>query len=146
MYNGVAVLDERGEATITLPRYFPLINASPRYSLTPLGAPMPMLHIAEEISESALGAGQAAGPGDEPPECRFRIGGGAAGARVSWEVKARRNDCFVREHGAPVELDKPAGEAGTYQHPGLYQKGPGRGLLVLPGREAGGPSVPRASR
>lgn len=146
VYNGVVVLDERGEAEVTLPRYFAMINASPRYSLTALGAPMPMLHVAEEIREAAIAAGEAAEPGVEPPVCTFRIGGGAAGARVSWEVKAVRNDRFVRDRGAPVEMSKPPAEVGTFQHPELYKKGPERGMFTAPERTIPASVGPAATR
>jgi hypothetical protein len=46
--------------------------------------------------------------------------GGASGAKVSWEVKAVRNDRWVRQNGAPVEPEKPAQEKGAYQRPELY--------------------------
>ena len=39
---------------------------------------------------------------------------------VSWEVKATRNDRFVRAYGAPTEQLKPADLRGTYLQPELY--------------------------
>jgi hypothetical protein len=47
---------------------------------------------------------------------------------VSWEVKGVRNDRYVRHYGAPVEVEKPAKERGTYQHPELYGKPASLGL------------------
>ena len=46
--------------------------------------------------------------------------GGVPGAKVSWEVKAVRNDLRMRLHGAPVEVEKQDLERGTYQHTELY--------------------------
>jgi len=119
-YSGKVTLDERGETVVELPDYFASINKDPRYMLTAIGAPMPMLHVAEEISEEALAAGEQAGPGDAPPPCTFRIAGGVAGGKVSWRVEALRNDLRVRLHGAPVEHEKTGPERGKYQHPEYY--------------------------
>lgn len=116
-YSGNVVLDESGGATVEMPEYFASINRDPRYVLTPVGLPMPMLHVADEISGEALasGAESATAVG-----CRFRIGGGVAGGRVSWEVKAVRNDLRMRLHGAPVEREKFGPERGKLQHPGYF--------------------------
>jgi len=119
-YSGKATLDAAGEAVVELPHYFAKINTDPRYTLTAVGAPMPMLHVAEEIDEAALSAGANAEPGEAAPVCWFRIAGGVPGAKVSWEVKALRNDLWVQMRGAPVEVDKQDLEKGTYQHPELY--------------------------
>ena len=119
-YSGKASLDEQGEAVITLPAYFAAINKDPRYTLTAVGAAMPMLHIAEEIDEDALASAAAAGPGEPVVACSFRIAGGAPGGKVSWRIDAVRNDRWVQRHGAPVETDKPRSERGAYQHPELY--------------------------
>lgn len=119
-YSGKVALDGAGAATIELPAYFARISKDPRYTLTALGAPMPMLHVALEVSDADLAAGAVAEPGDPVHTCSFRIAGGTPGGRVSWEVKALRNDRWVRQHGAPVETEKPAFERGTYQHPELH--------------------------
>ncbi|MFM9994466.1 MAG: hypothetical protein ACKVU4_01550 [Phycisphaerales bacterium] len=110
-YNGIVTLDGTGAAVVTLPDYFAGVNKDPRYQLTAVGAPMPLLHVAERVDPSALASN---GP------CSFRIAGGAPGGEVSWEVKAIRNDAWVRTHGAPTEIDKPAEERGTYLHPDLF--------------------------
>jgi hypothetical protein len=128
MYSETVLLDEHGEAVVELPRYFAKINTKPRYLLTAVGAPMPLLHIADEIDEIALTAGAKMGPGEPGPLCTFRIAGGAPGKKVSWEVKAVRNDRWVQEHGAPVEVEKQGAEKGTYQHPGLYDQPASKGV------------------
>ena len=128
-YSGKTILDEQGEATVTLPAYFAAINKDPRYALTAVGSAMPMLHIAQEIDESSLARAAAAGTGDAVPACSFRIAGGAPGGKVSWRVDSVRNDRWVQKHGAPVETDKPASERGTYQHPDLFGEPAERGLL-----------------
>jgi hypothetical protein len=103
VYRGNATLDNSGEAWVTLPDYFDEINRDPSYTLTPLGFPAPLLHIAREIADR-----------------KFLIAGGAPGQRVSWRVEAIRNDRFVRTYGAPAEPDKPANFKGTYLQPELY--------------------------
>lgn len=119
-YRGTVRLDDAGEAVVELPPYFSTINRHPSYQLTAVGAPMPMLHVSEEISEEALAAGEQTAPGEAAPLCFFRVSGGVAGAKVSWEVKAVRNDLRMRLHGAPVEQDKSGVERGRYQHPEFY--------------------------
>jgi hypothetical protein len=81
---------------------------------------MPNLYVAEEIDDAVLLAGEAAGPGEAALPCWFRIAGGAPGAKVCWRVEAVRNDRWVQERGAPVEIEKQDLERGTYQHPELY--------------------------
>lgn len=119
-YRGTVNLDAAGQALVVLPAYFAKINTSPSYQLTAIGAPMPHLHVAEEISGAALLAGMNANAGDPAPRCTFRIAGGAGGGRVSWRVEALRNDLRVRQHGAPVEREKAGPERGKYQHPEYY--------------------------
>ncbi|CAG0964706.1 hypothetical protein PHYC_00920 [Phycisphaerales bacterium] len=121
-YSGKVMLDGNGEAVVTLPAYFAKINTDPRYLLTAVGAPMPMLHVAQEIDEGTLGAGATADPGEAAAACWFRIAGGVAGGKVSWEVKAVRNDPWVRVRGAPVVIEKQLAEQGRYQHPEFYGK------------------------
>jgi hypothetical protein len=122
LYSGTTLLDDHGEARIELPHYFSSINRDPRYLLTPVGAPMPQLHVAEEIDLTAT-------------PCQFRIAGGAPGNKVSWEVKALRDDRWVKSRGAPVEADKPDHLRGSYQHPDLYGKPPSLGADALRERQ-----------
>ncbi|HEY9386381.1 MAG TPA: hypothetical protein VIP70_05030, partial [Nitrososphaeraceae archaeon] len=46
VYDGVVVLDDKGEAEIELPDWFGALNKDFRYQLTAIGAPGPNLHIA----------------------------------------------------------------------------------------------------
>ena len=73
---------------------------------------------------------------DRAPACSFRTAGGAPGAKVSWEVKAVRNDLWVRTNGAPVEIEKRGPETGTYQHPDVYGPPPERGTHSSPTQRA----------
>lgn len=124
MYTGNAMLDADGSVIIQLPAYFAKINTDPRYTLTAIGSPMPMLHIAEEISIESISA---------EGLCTFRIAGGAPNGKVTWRVEAIRNDLWVRTRGAPVEFEKPAEIKGRYQHPELYGQ-PASSSEDAPGR------------
>ena len=53
---------------------------------------------------------------------------GASGGKVSWEVKAVRNDRWVQQRGAPVEVEKQGPERGKYQHPEFYGQPPEKGM------------------
>lgn len=128
IYSGKVTLDSKGEATVEMPSYFARINRDPRYSLTPIGAAMPNLHVEEEISEAALSAAARMTPSAQTPIVMFRIAGGAPGKRVSWEVKAVRNDRQAQETPARVEVDKVGIEAGRLMHPELYGLSPNMGM------------------
>ncbi|HYE61143.1 MAG TPA: hypothetical protein VD997_04035 [Phycisphaerales bacterium] len=134
-YSGKVELDGHGGATITMPAYFASMNRDPRYTLTPLGAAMPMLHVSQEIDETLLASGTKLDPGSAVPVCTFRIAGGVPGARVSWRVEAVRSDRWVQRHGAPVEADKQGAERGTYQHPEFYGEAADKGLGYVPPAE-----------
>jgi hypothetical protein len=97
VYNGNAVLDANGEATIILPDYFEALNKDFRYQLTAIGKPSPNVYVASEISNN-----------------RFRIAGGAPGGKISWQVTGCRHDTYANEHPIPVEELKPAIERGKY--------------------------------
>jgi len=102
-YSGVVTLDAHGEAWVQMPSYFQAINRDPRYMLTPIGAPMPNLHVAVEIENN-----------------RFKIAGGVPGKKVSWRVEAIRNDRWMQEYGYQTEQPKPQELRGRYLHPELY--------------------------
>lgn len=102
-YSGTVVLDADGAATVLLPAWFGAVNSDVRYQLTPIGAPAPSLHVAEEIAGN-----------------RFGIAGGPAGCKVSWQITARRSDPFLEAHPFAAERDKPEELIGTYLSPELY--------------------------
>ena len=96
VYNGNATLDAAGCATVTLPDYFVPLNRDYRYQLTPIGASAPGLHIAAEVTESA-----------------FKIAGGPAGTKVSWQVTGIRRDSYANERRIFVETDKAKADRGA---------------------------------
>jgi len=99
VYNGNAVLDENGEATIEMPEWFEALNTDFRYQLTCIGGFAPV-YVAEEIRGNS-----------------FRIAGGSPGLKVSWQVTGIRGDAFAQANRIPVEEDKPDEERGSYLHP-----------------------------
>ena len=103
IYNGVVVLDSKGEASVNLPEYFQALNSDFRYQLTAIGAPGPNLYVAEEISGN-----------------HFKVAGGKPRAKVSWQVTGVRQDAYAKAHRIKVEEDKPAQERGHYLHPELF--------------------------
>jgi len=120
VYDGVVVLDERGEAEVALPEWFEALNRDFRYQLTCIGGAA-LVYIAEEISGN-----------------RFRIAGGTRGLKVSWQVTGIRRDAWAQAHRIPVEEDKPAEDRGRYLHPELY----GKPATESVDREVAGPDQP----
>jgi len=103
IYNGVATLDGKGQATVALPSWFESLNQDFRYQLTAIGAPGPNLHIAAKVQNNS-----------------FKIGGGQPGMEVSWQVTGIRHDAWANAHRVQVEVEKPGIERGTYIHPELF--------------------------
>ena len=120
-YSGNVVLGADGSAWVELPSWFGALNRDVRYLLTPIGAPAPGLYIAQEIRDN-----------------RFQIAGGPPGLKVSWLITAVRNDPYIQRYGAPVEVEKPEGERGTYLYPEGYGQPRERGYdyRFNPGRPA----------
>jgi hypothetical protein len=102
VYNGNVKLDENGQAVVELPDYFEALNFDFRYQLTCIGG-FAQVYIAEEISEN-----------------RFKIAGGKAGLKVSWQVTGVRQDPYAVANRIQVEEDKPAEERGYYLAPKAY--------------------------
>jgi len=114
VYDGLATLDDHGEAWVELPTWFEALNREFRYQLTCIGGFAP-IYVAEEIAGN-----------------RFRIAGGRAGMRVSWQVTGIRHDAWAEAHRIPVEQDKPAAEQGTYLSPAEHGQPEERRLRWTP--------------
>ncbi len=114
VYDGIATLDGKGEATIELPTYFLALNVDFRYLATPIASPMPNLYLASEVHPKFFGLFGTPVLG---------IAGGAAGGRVSWQVTGIRHDPFILAHPIMPEVDKGPGQLvdkGQYVCPECY--------------------------
>jgi hypothetical protein len=105
IYTGNAVLDNSGDAVVSLPKWFEALNSDFRYQLTALGAAAPNLHVVQEVANH-----------------QFSIGGGAPGMKVSWQVTAVRHDGYAKAHPLAVEVRKSDKERGHYLHPEAFGK------------------------
>jgi hypothetical protein len=99
VYNGVVVLNEKGEATVELPTYFEALNRDFRYQLTCVGAFAPV-YVSEEIHAN-----------------RFSIAGGKPGLKVSWQVTGIRQDAVANAHRIQPEVEKSPSEKGKFLFP-----------------------------
>ncbi len=115
IYDGVTTLDSSGEALVKMPDWFEALNQDFRYQLTPIGAPMPGLYIAQEVQDN-----------------RFRIAGGEPGMKVSWQVTGIRHDPYAEQNRIPVEEAKPADERGSYLYPQGYGQPASTGRDYVP--------------
>ncbi len=97
IYDGIATLDEKGEATIKLPNYFLALNKDFRYLATPIGEPAPNLYLSMEIRKSFLNFF------GSPV---FKISGGEANQKISWQVTGIRHDPFILKYPIIVEVEK----------------------------------------
>ncbi|MFT5248132.1 MAG: hypothetical protein ACI9RU_003001 [Litorivivens sp.] len=104
MCRGNVILDDNGEAIVTMPQCFHDVNINFSYVLTPIGGPA-QLYIKEKITGE-----------------NFSIAGGLPNQEVSRVVYAERNDPYLQQYPerkqnlvAKIERDK-----GTLQMPQLY--------------------------
>jgi hypothetical protein len=102
IYNGMATLNEAGEAEVEMPDWFEALNRDYRYQLTCIGEYAPVF-IAEKIRER-----------------KFKIGGGQPRQEISWQVTGIRKDAYAKAHPIPVEEVKGEGEKGKFLHPELF--------------------------
>ena len=115
VYDGLVILDNQGEAWVTLPNWFQALNSDFRYQLTSIGVPGPGLYVAEEMANN-----------------KFKIAGGKPGSKVSWQLTGIRQDAYAKAHRIAVEVEKPPEARGKYQHPELYEKQPKDALVSAP--------------
>ena len=113
IYDGVAVLDGEGKATVTLPAWFEALNKDFRYQLTPIGAPAPNLHVSRKIAGN-----------------QFSFAGGEPGVEVSWQITGVREDAYAEKHRIPVEEQKPLADQGRYLHPDAFDLPEGMGISL----------------
>jgi hypothetical protein len=116
VYDGIATLDQSGEAVIQLPDYFFALNKDFKYLATPIGEPMPNLFLSSGVTRSFLGLlGTPV----------IKISGGVAGGKVSWQVTGVRHDPWIEENPIVPEVPKGPDELvdqGQYLFPEFYEK------------------------
>lgn len=100
IYNGNTILDEKGETYVTMPDYFEALNRDFQYQLTAIGTSAPGLFIKEEIAGG-----------------KFKVAGGKAGMKVSWQVTGIRNDTYAQANRIKVVANKPESERGKLSWP-----------------------------
>jgi len=106
-YSGVAVTNTKGEAWVDLPEYFEAINKNFRYTLTVVDDSDSDIFVQAKIARKVQNN-------------RFKIRTNAPNVEVSWEVKAVRNDPWVKAHPPKDIVAKGGAEVGKYEHPELY--------------------------
>lgn len=114
IYDGIATLDDAGQAVVQLPDYFEALNMDFRYQLTCIGGYAPVF-IGQEIAGS-----------------QFTIAGGTPGLKISWQVTGIRHDPYANANRIPVEEDKAGRERGTYLYPQGYGRPQAQGLAAPP--------------
>ncbi len=102
IYDGIAILDNKGEAIVKLPDYFEALNQDFRYQLTCIGGYAPV-YIAKEVADN-----------------QFKVAGGKPGMKVSWMVTGIRHDAYADKNRIPVEVMKSPENRGKYLHPEVY--------------------------
>ncbi|MBS1722086.1 MAG: hypothetical protein JSS66_03655 [Armatimonadetes bacterium] len=107
VYRGSIVTDTNGNAEVRLPDYFEEINTAPTVQLTVAdnSSDWVMVKVTREVSRGS-----------------FELRTSKPRTKVYWRVEARRNDRWVRKHGAQVETIKPRAQWGTYIEPDLYNQ------------------------
>lgn len=103
VYDGVVALTTTVSVLWKLQVGWKRSTATSATSLPRFGGPAPNLHVSQEISNS-----------------RFKIAGGTAGMKVSWQVTGIRRDAGAKRNPLAVEEDKPSNERGYHLHPDLY--------------------------
>ncbi|MDW8052840.1 MAG: hypothetical protein RMJ83_10235 [Armatimonadota bacterium] len=105
IYRGNVVTDAQGYAVIQLPAYYEAINRDPSYHLTVVdnSDDFVLVKVVREIQNN-----------------QFVIRTSKPFVKVSWEVKAIRNDPYIRLVGFQAEVPKPENKRGTYLYPELY--------------------------
>ena len=90
IYSGNVVSDSQGFATVVLPAYFNEINTDFRYVLTVVGKTFANAIIYQEVSINN----------------QFVIKTSEPNIKVSWQITAKRNDVYLRNHPFIDVIDK----------------------------------------
>jgi len=104
IYDGIVETDANGEATVTLPDYFEVLNKDFRYQLT---------CIREQAQVWIM---------QETENNNFKIKSDKPNVKISWQVTGIRNDPAAVFYRIIPEVKKKVGEDGKYQVPEAYGK------------------------
>jgi hypothetical protein len=113
VYSGNITTDKTGTATVRLPAYFDKLNTDPRYQLTVIG---------EQNWDARAGIYH------QIANNRFTIRTDKPNVEVSWQVTARRNDPYMREHPFQAEQAKTGLERGRFVDPQAYGRPASEGI------------------
>lgn len=91
IYDGIATLDNNGEAVIQLPTYYDALNKDSRYQFFAIDDAMPGLYVKHEEKNNS-----------------FVISGGKAGGKISWQITGIRHDPYIIAHPIVIEVPKGA--------------------------------------
>lgn len=114
IYNGNAVTDADGHATIRLPDWFEALNRDFRYQLTVIGfgdnanepeasASFPRAMVSEKVRDNA-----------------FSIRTDQPFVEVSWQITGIRQDAWAEANRIEVDVEKPPEQRGQYLHPEAF--------------------------
>lgn len=98
VYNGNIVTNASGEATVTMPDYFEVLNRDFRYQLTVIGT-FAQAIVMEEMQGNT-----------------FKIKTDKPNVKVSWQVTGIRQDKYANAHRVVPEVEKEAQFKGHYLH------------------------------
>lgn len=104
IYSGNVTTDANGEAAISLPDWFEVINSDLRYQLTVVGQ-FAQAIVADEVRNN-----------------RFTIKTSAPNVKVSWQVTGVRSDSAMRKHPFKVVEEKSGPERGHYLSPEAFDQ------------------------
>ena len=114
IYDGVVILNNQGQAIVTLPSYFNALNQDFRYQLTTIGGYAPV-YIATEIESSSNTQ-------------QFAIAGGTPNLKVSWMVTGIRHDAWANQNRIPIEEYKSESQKGKFLNPKAFNQPKEKGL------------------
>ena len=110
VYSGNIITDAKGDAVVTLPEWFEVLNRDLRYQLTVIGT-FAQAIVAQKVKQN-----------------RFTIKTNIPTVEVSWQVTGVRSDAVMRNHPFKAEENKPERERGSYLSPELFGKPDERGV------------------
>jgi hypothetical protein len=111
-YSGNITTDSKGNATVTLPKYFEVLNKDFRYQLTVVGS-FSQAIIKKEVSNN-----------------QFVIKSNRPNVKVSWQITGVRNDRNMQYAPFMAEIEKEEKNKGKYLSPEAYGKPKSLGEIV----------------